>query len=120
MKLRQRLLAFALALSCLGAFAQTATPPRVGFMWVGATDASQTAAFREEMRSLGYVDGRTIAFDAPVEAADYESSPASGCWLLSGTKLKSMPCVCAIKESPSRGRAPIPVPGCAEPEQPWY
>jgi putative ABC transport system substrate-binding protein len=71
-------------LAPLGAQAQEARPklPSVGYLSLASADGSGVSAFRQGLRDLGYVEGRTLAFEGRFANADADRLPALAAELL--------------------------------------
>jgi putative ABC transport system substrate-binding protein len=71
---------FAIAFSLYGAVAeaqQTGKVPRVGFLDVTTTAASGVLmeAFRQEMRKLGWIEGKNFTIDSRFAEGKFDHSP---------------------------------------------
>src|SRR5262245_7566712 len=69
--------ALAIHAAPLGADAQQAAKiPRIGYLSGEAVPANQAAAFREDLRALGYIEGKSIVIEYRIAQGKYERLPA--------------------------------------------
>ena len=109
----------ALFFSAIHAHAQAQKVPRVGYLAAvsRAADAPRLEAFREELRELGYVEGKNIQIDYRHESRGFEPLPALAAELLA-LKIDVLVAVttnAALAAKKSTGTVPIVFMGVTDP-----